>query len=80
MCPVCMGDPLGPLCLPCDHIYCVACIKEWLGPGQMYCPLCMQPVEDDFPIVPSEATRLVIACGLETDKIMLVWFVPHKTA
>ncbi|KAE8283229.1 E3 ubiquitin-protein ligase rnf213-alpha [Larimichthys crocea] len=60
MCPVCMGDPHDPLCLPCKHIYCVACIKKWLCPGQMYCPLCMQPVTDDFPLVPSEATRILI--------------------
>nr|XP_043906230.1 E3 ubiquitin-protein ligase rnf213-alpha isoform X2 [Solea senegalensis] len=60
ICPVCMGDPKDPLCLPCDHIYCVACIKQWLIPGQMYCPLCMQPVEDDFPMVSSDAMRLLI--------------------
>lgn len=71
MCPVCMGDPHDPLCLPCKHIYCVACIKKWLCPGQMYCPLCMQPVTDDFPLVPSEATRLVTACGLELQELIL---------
>uniref|UniRef100_A0A3B5M1E9 RING-type E3 ubiquitin transferase n=1 Tax=Xiphophorus couchianus TaxID=32473 RepID=A0A3B5M1E9_9TELE len=53
VCPVCMGDPQDPLCLSCHHIYCVACIKQWLVPGQMYCPLCMQPVEENFPLVPS---------------------------
>ncbi|XP_040012185.1 E3 ubiquitin-protein ligase rnf213-alpha isoform X2 [Xiphias gladius] len=60
MCPVCMGDPQDPLCLPCEHIYCVACIKQWLGPGQMYCPLCMQPVDENFPMVPSDAIRVRI--------------------
>ncbi|XP_078017826.1 E3 ubiquitin-protein ligase rnf213-alpha isoform X1 [Epinephelus lanceolatus] len=60
LCPVCMGDPQDPLCLPCDHIYCVACIKQWLIPGQMYCPLCMQPVNDDFPMVPSDAIRVLV--------------------
>ncbi|XP_034566958.1 E3 ubiquitin-protein ligase rnf213-alpha [Notolabrus celidotus] len=53
LCPVCMGDPQNPICLPCEHMYCLICIKQWLGPGQMYCPLCMQPVRDDFPMVPS---------------------------
>ncbi|XP_029944702.1 E3 ubiquitin-protein ligase rnf213-alpha-like [Salarias fasciatus] len=56
-CPVCMGDPKDPLCLPCEHIFCVDCIKQWLGPGQMYCPFCMQQVEDDFLLVPTEETR-----------------------
>ncbi|XP_041812142.1 E3 ubiquitin-protein ligase rnf213-alpha [Chelmon rostratus] len=60
LCPVCMGDPKDPLCLPCEHIYCVACIRQWLCPGQMYCPLCIQPVNDDFPMVPSDAIRIQI--------------------
>ncbi|KAM8845445.1 E3 ubiquitin-protein ligase rnf213-alpha-like isoform 2-T2 [Spinachia spinachia] len=60
ICPVCMRDPQDPLCLPCGHIYCVACIKHWLVPGQMYCPLCMQPVKDDFPMVPSDTIRILI--------------------
>uniref|UniRef100_UPI003AABD3E1 E3 ubiquitin-protein ligase rnf213-alpha n=1 Tax=Centroberyx gerrardi TaxID=166262 RepID=UPI003AABD3E1 len=60
LCPVCMGDPQDPLCLPCEHIYCVACIRQWLAPGQMYCPLCMQPVPDDFPMGPSEDIRVLI--------------------
>lgn len=60
MCPVCMGDPQDPLCLPCGHVFCLACIKNWLNPGQMYCPLCMQQVEDDFPLVPSDDIRLVM--------------------
>ncbi|XP_062293931.1 E3 ubiquitin-protein ligase rnf213-alpha isoform X2 [Scomber scombrus] len=59
-CPVCMGDPQDPLCLPCGHIFCVACIKQWLLPGQMYCPLCMQPVEDNFSMVSSEDIRILI--------------------
>ncbi|KAM6966144.1 LOW QUALITY PROTEIN: E3 ubiquitin-protein ligase rnf213-alpha-like [Tautogolabrus adspersus] len=60
LCPVCMGDPQNPLCLPCEHMYCLACIKQWLAPGQMYCPLCMQQVEEDFPMVPSEEMRILI--------------------
>uniref|UniRef100_A0A3P8VZZ7 RING-type E3 ubiquitin transferase n=1 Tax=Cynoglossus semilaevis TaxID=244447 RepID=A0A3P8VZZ7_CYNSE len=59
LCTVCMGDPQDPLCLPCEHVYCVACIRQWLVPGQMYCPFCMQPVEDDFPIVPSDDMRVL---------------------
>ncbi|TNN72678.1 E3 ubiquitin-protein ligase rnf213-alpha [Liparis tanakae] len=60
MCPVCMGDPKDPLCLPCDHIFCVACIKQWLIPGQMYCPLCMQQVDEAFPMLPSDSIRILI--------------------
>lgn len=73
-----MGDPQDPLCLPCEHIYCVACIKMWLGPGQMYCPLCIQPVPDDFPIVPSDDIRLVTVRAIEQNKMIVFWFVPHN--
>ncbi|KAK3552318.1 hypothetical protein QTP86_010384 [Hemibagrus guttatus] len=59
-CPVCMGDPHDPLSLPCEHIYCLACIKQWLIPGQMYCPLCMHVVDDDFDLKPSEFIRTLI--------------------
>ncbi|XP_038133385.1 E3 ubiquitin-protein ligase rnf213-alpha isoform X1 [Cyprinodon tularosa] len=60
LCPVCMGDPQDPLCLSCKHIYCVACIKKWLIPGQMYCPLCMEPVQEDYPLVPSNEIRILV--------------------
>ncbi|KAL2100664.1 hypothetical protein ACEWY4_002425 [Coilia grayii] len=60
LCPVCMGDPREPLALPCDHIYCLACARQWLGPGNMYCPLCMQPVPDDYRLQPSEEIQALI--------------------
>lgn len=59
LCSICLGDPQDPLCLPCDHIYCLACIKEWMCSNHMYCPLCQQQVNNDFQIVPSEAVRSV---------------------
>lgn len=64
ICSVCMGDPQNPLCLPCEHVYCVACIKQWLVPGQMFCPLCIHPIDEDFLMVPSDTIRWVAACGL----------------
>ncbi|XP_056587886.1 E3 ubiquitin-protein ligase rnf213-alpha-like [Triplophysa dalaica] len=60
LCPVCMGDPQDPLSLPCDHIYCLTCIKQWLVPGQMHCPLCVQEVPDDFELKASETIRGLI--------------------
>ncbi|XP_072299402.1 E3 ubiquitin-protein ligase rnf213-alpha-like [Eucyclogobius newberryi] len=59
-CSVCIGDPQDPICLPCQHIYCLHCIKHWLVLGQMYCPYCIQPVNDDFPVLPSDAIRIKI--------------------
>ncbi|XP_073689267.1 E3 ubiquitin-protein ligase rnf213-alpha [Garra rufa] len=59
-CPVCMGDPQDPLSLPCDHIYCLTCIKQWLVPGQMHCPLCVQEVPDGFELKASDEIRDLI--------------------
>ncbi|KAK7939807.1 hypothetical protein WMY93_003133 [Mugilogobius chulae] len=33
-CSVCIGDPQDPICLPCQHIYCLHCIRQWLVPGR----------------------------------------------
>ncbi|KAL0993465.1 hypothetical protein UPYG_G00108340 [Umbra pygmaea] len=74
-CPVCMADPHDPLSLPCDHIYCLACIQQWLVPGQMYCPLCMQPVPDDFRLRPSEEIRLLISQNARFRKQCNAFFI-----
>ncbi|XP_056144422.1 E3 ubiquitin-protein ligase rnf213-alpha [Lampris incognitus] len=74
-CPVCMGDPQDPLSLPCDHIYCVVCIRQWLIAGQMYCPLCMQPVPDDFPMAPSEETRTLVSQHAQFRKHCNAFFI-----
>ncbi|XP_014912893.1 E3 ubiquitin-protein ligase RNF213 isoform X2 [Poecilia latipinna] len=75
VCPVCMGDPQDPLYLQCNHIYCVACIKQWLVPGQMYCPLCMQPVEENFPLVPSDEMRVRVGQHAQFRKRCNAFFI-----
>ncbi|XP_025892633.1 E3 ubiquitin-protein ligase RNF213 [Nothoprocta perdicaria] len=44
-CPVCLGEPKDPVCLPCHHVCCLKCIRAWLVPAQMLCPLCKVAVE-----------------------------------
>ncbi|XP_064180420.1 E3 ubiquitin-protein ligase rnf213-alpha-like [Anguilla rostrata] len=53
-CPMCCGDPQEPLVLPCGDVFCLGCGRQWLVPGQMFCPKCMSPVPDDFPLSVSE--------------------------
>lgn len=38
----------------------------------------MQPVPDDFPMVPSDDIRLITACALEQNKLVVFWSVPHN--
>ncbi|XP_053706651.1 E3 ubiquitin-protein ligase rnf213-alpha isoform X2 [Synchiropus splendidus] len=74
-CPVCLADPVDPVVLPCQHIYCLACIKDWLIPGQMYCPYCRQEVDDDFALDPSDDIRAVIAQHAHFRKLCNAFFI-----
>ncbi|KAM9596356.1 E3 ubiquitin-protein ligase RNF213-like isoform 2-T2 [Trichechus inunguis] len=56
-CPICQGDAQDPVCLPCDHVYCHACIKTCLIPGQMRCPFCMTDLPDNFSLTVSQEHR-----------------------
>uniref|UniRef100_A0A674GXD4 RING-type E3 ubiquitin transferase n=1 Tax=Taeniopygia guttata TaxID=59729 RepID=A0A674GXD4_TAEGU len=59
-CPICLGEPKDPICLPCNHVFCHKCISMWLVPTQMYCPYCRVVVEDQELTV-SEELRAAIA-------------------
>ncbi|XP_008588585.1 PREDICTED: E3 ubiquitin-protein ligase RNF213, partial [Galeopterus variegatus] len=56
-CPICLGDAQDPVCLPCDHVYCLHCIKTWLAPGQMLCPCCLTDLPDGFSPTVSQEHR-----------------------
>uniref|UniRef100_G1KRE5 RING-type E3 ubiquitin transferase n=1 Tax=Anolis carolinensis TaxID=28377 RepID=G1KRE5_ANOCA len=58
-CPICLGDPREPVNLLCDHVYCHSCIKLWLIPGQMFCPVCLVNLPDDY--TPTVSKELSIA-------------------
>uniref|UniRef100_A0A8C3FUH7 RING-type E3 ubiquitin transferase n=1 Tax=Chrysemys picta bellii TaxID=8478 RepID=A0A8C3FUH7_CHRPI len=53
-CPICLEDPKDPVNLPCDHVFCQSCIKQWLTPGQMFCPYCKVNLPDDYSITISQ--------------------------
>uniref|UniRef100_A0A8C9SEG1 RING-type E3 ubiquitin transferase n=1 Tax=Scleropages formosus TaxID=113540 RepID=A0A8C9SEG1_SCLFO len=75
-CPVCLGDPQDPLSLPCEHIYCLKCIKQWfLVPGQMMCPVCKQEVPGDFALTVSEDVRVLINLNAQFRKQCNAFFI-----
>ncbi|XP_019338481.2 E3 ubiquitin-protein ligase RNF213 isoform X2 [Alligator mississippiensis] len=53
-CPICLGDPQDPVTLPCDHVFCQNCIKQWLAPGQMICPYCRVNLPDAYNVTVSK--------------------------
>uniref|UniRef100_A0A8C0H5B1 RING-type E3 ubiquitin transferase n=1 Tax=Chelonoidis abingdonii TaxID=106734 RepID=A0A8C0H5B1_CHEAB len=53
-CPICLEDPKDPVNLPCDHVFCQSCIKQWLTPGQIFCPYCKVNLPDDYSVTISQ--------------------------
>uniref|UniRef100_A0A8C5IPF6 RING-type E3 ubiquitin transferase n=1 Tax=Junco hyemalis TaxID=40217 RepID=A0A8C5IPF6_JUNHY len=59
-CPICLGEPKDPVCLPCNHVFCHKCISQWLVPAQMYCPYCRAALQE-VQLTVSEELRAAIA-------------------
>ncbi|OXB61070.1 hypothetical protein ASZ78_013633 [Callipepla squamata] len=58
-CSVCHGEPKDPVQLQCNHVFCEKCIRTWLVPTHMHCPLCRVEVEDDNLIVSKELSAAI---------------------
>uniref|UniRef100_A0A670Y6Z8 RING-type E3 ubiquitin transferase n=1 Tax=Pseudonaja textilis TaxID=8673 RepID=A0A670Y6Z8_PSETE len=74
-CPICLGDPTNPVNLPCDHAYCYGCIKQWLCPGQMICPLCLVSLPDDYNPTVSEEHSIAIKKNAQFRKLCNNFFI-----
>ncbi|KAG8507497.1 LOW QUALITY PROTEIN: E3 ubiquitin-protein ligase RNF213 [Galemys pyrenaicus] len=59
-CPVCLVDAQDPVCLPCDHVFCLRCVRERLTPGQMMCPSCLTVLPEGFSPKPCHEQRVAI--------------------
>ncbi|XP_064378919.1 E3 ubiquitin-protein ligase RNF213 isoform X2 [Dromaius novaehollandiae] len=58
-CPICLGEPKDPVCLPCYHVFCLKCIRTWLIPAQMHCPVCKVAIEDAELTVSAELSTAI---------------------
>ncbi|XP_039201899.1 E3 ubiquitin-protein ligase RNF213-like isoform X2 [Crotalus tigris] len=74
-CPICLGDPRDPVNLPCDHVFCYDCIKQWLGPGQMICPFCLVSPPDDYNPTVSEEHSIAIKKNTQFRKLCNNFFI-----
>ncbi|KAM8945658.1 LOW QUALITY PROTEIN: E3 ubiquitin-protein ligase RNF213 [Pelodytes ibericus] len=57
LCTVCQEDPKDPVCLTCDHVYCLPCIKHWIESGRNSCPTCKVSLPENFTMTVSEDIR-----------------------
>ncbi|XP_043925567.1 E3 ubiquitin-protein ligase RNF213 [Protopterus annectens] len=74
-CPICLGDPENPSCLPCEHIYCMKCIQSWLAPGQMNCPFCKTDLPDNYELTGSEELRSAIKKNADFRQLCNKFFI-----
>uniref|UniRef100_A0A8V1AN22 RING-type E3 ubiquitin transferase n=1 Tax=Gallus gallus TaxID=9031 RepID=A0A8V1AN22_CHICK len=58
-CSICHGEPKDPVQLCCNHAFCEKCIRAWLIPAHMHCPLCRVAVEDDNLTVNKELSAAI---------------------
>ncbi|KAM5272726.1 E3 ubiquitin-protein ligase RNF213 [Ctenodactylus gundi] len=56
-CLICLGDTQEPVCLPCEHVFCLACLRGAISLGQMLCPHCKTALPDTFSLTPSPEHR-----------------------
>ncbi|CAL5999568.1 C3HC4 type (RING finger) domain-containing protein [Hexamita inflata] len=60
-CPICYDQFNYPVALPCGHVMCYQCIKQW-GKQQNECPVCRQSFQAE------ELVRLIIGKQIGSDK------------
>ncbi|XP_056627258.1 E3 ubiquitin-protein ligase rnf213-beta-like isoform X2 [Triplophysa dalaica] len=47
-CSVCLEDLSNPTALPCDHVFCLACVEKAIAGGAQKCPVCRRPLPDNY--------------------------------
>lgn len=52
-CSICLAALDNPVALPCNHMFCRACIEEWLD-RERNCPNCRRDVPGSSPTVNDE--------------------------
>lgn len=52
-CSICLQEPVHPVKLPCDHIFCFLCIKGVVHSAVPVCALCRAPVPQGFVFNPN---------------------------
>ncbi|XP_077980164.1 E3 ubiquitin-protein ligase rnf213-alpha-like [Glandiceps talaboti] len=60
-CDVCQEAIKEPVVLPCEHVFCLQCVKTWFRIQKRTCPKCNAVVADDFRVQTTEKSKEAVA-------------------
>ena len=56
-CKCCKSEIVDPVIMPCDHYFCVKCIKTASIAGPKQCPMCRETFPDDFELASTKLSQ-----------------------
>ncbi|KAI4801198.1 hypothetical protein KUCAC02_000123 [Chaenocephalus aceratus] len=59
-CPVCLSEFKEPAVLPCQHVFCLACLQRWIQ-EHSYCPKCRADLLPNFKPAVSPGVKAALA-------------------
>ncbi|XP_026171361.1 E3 ubiquitin-protein ligase rnf213-beta isoform X2 [Mastacembelus armatus] len=59
-CPVCLSELKEPCVLPCQHVFCLPCLKNWIQTSRQTCPKCRADLPQNFKPMVSDAVKAAL--------------------
>ncbi|XP_052426303.1 E3 ubiquitin-protein ligase rnf213-beta [Carassius gibelio] len=75
-CSVCLSDLSEPTVLPCEHVFCLSCLRKSLErEGANFCPMCREPLSNNYRPTVSTAIDLALKQHKEIRKCCNAFFL-----
>uniref|UniRef100_A0A673JVR7 RING-type E3 ubiquitin transferase n=1 Tax=Sinocyclocheilus rhinocerous TaxID=307959 RepID=A0A673JVR7_9TELE len=75
-CSVCLSDLSEPAVLPCEHVFCLSCLrKSTVKEGADFCPMCREPLSNNYRPTVSTAIDLALKQHKEIRKCCNAFFL-----
>uniref|UniRef100_A0A8C1VS82 RING-type E3 ubiquitin transferase n=1 Tax=Cyprinus carpio TaxID=7962 RepID=A0A8C1VS82_CYPCA len=75
-CSVCLSDLSEPAVLPCEHVFCLSCLrKSTEREGANFCPMCREPLLNNYRPTVSTAIDLALKQHKEIRKCCNAFFL-----
>ncbi|XP_056152727.1 E3 ubiquitin-protein ligase rnf213-beta [Lampris incognitus] len=59
-CSICLSEPKESCQLPCEHVFCLPCVQQWIQTGRQCCPKCRADLPPNFQLSASRAIKAVL--------------------